>query len=149
MLTDNKIDMAILTRTRGIKGKFIRSEPMCWATIADSDAWSKRPLPVALFEVGCACRIRAEQALKRGNLPYRIVCSSPSMTGLVTTVEAGLAVAALARCSVPKNLKVIGRKEGLPDLERLEILIGRSTRGKTTPCEVMEELIEETLTQPD
>jgi hypothetical protein len=71
------------------------------------------------------------------------------MTGLVTTVEAGLAVAALARCSVPKNLKVIGRKEGLPDLERLEILIGRSTRGKTTPCEVMEELIEETLTQPD
>jgi DNA-binding transcriptional LysR family regulator len=149
MLTDNKIDMAILTRARGIKGKFIRSEPMCWATIADSDAWSRRPLPVALFEIGCACRIRAEQALKRGNLPYRIVCSSPSMTGLVTTVEAGLAVAALARCSVPKNLKVIGRKEGLPDLERLEILIGRSTRGKTTPCEVMEELIEETLTQPD
>jgi DNA-binding transcriptional LysR family regulator len=149
MLADNEIDMALLTRSRGIKGRFIRYEPMCWAAIPDGDAWSRRPLPVALFEVGCACRVRAEQALKRANLAHRVVCSSPSLTGLLTAVGAGLAVAALAKCSVPRNLKVAGRKEGLPDLERLEILLGRSARSKTKPCDVMAELIEETLTRSD
>jgi hypothetical protein len=58
-------------------------------------------------------------------------------------------ISVAARCSVPKNLKVSGRREGLPELEQLEILLGRSTRGKTRPCDVIEELIEEALTQPE
>ena len=56
-----------------------------------------------------------------------------------------LAVAALAKCSVPRHLKVVGRKEGLPELERLEIVLARSSRSKTKPCEVLAELIHDTL----
>ena len=36
-------------------------------------------------------------------------------------VEAGLAVAGLALCSVPSSLTIIGDKEGLPPLADLEI----------------------------
>jgi DNA-binding transcriptional LysR family regulator len=73
------------------------------------------------------------------------VCSSDSLIGLLTAVEAGLAVAALAKCSVPRHLKVVGRKEGLPELERLEIVLARAPRAKTKPCDVLAELIHDTL----
>ena len=74
-----------------------------------------------------------------GRLPY-CVCSD-SLTGLLTAVEAGLAAAALAKCSAPRHLKVVGRKDGLPELERLEIVLARASRSKTKPCDVLAELI--------
>jgi hypothetical protein len=55
-------------------------------------------------------------------------------------------VAALAKCSVPRHLKVVGRKEGLPELERLEmIVLARALRSKTKPCDALAELIHDTL----
>src|SRR5260370_19860805 len=78
---------------------------------------------------------------------YRSVGSRGSLTGWLTAVEAGLAVAALAKCSVPRHLKVVGRNEGLPELERLEIVLARASRSKTKPCDVLAELIHDTLVQ--
>jgi DNA-binding transcriptional LysR family regulator len=102
-------------------------------------------LPIAIFEKGCVSRLHAERSLKGSQLDYRVACSSDSLIGLLTAVEAGLAVAALAKCSVPRHLKVVGRKEGLPELERLEIVLARASRSKTKPCDVLAELIHDTL----
>jgi hypothetical protein len=44
-----------------------------------------------------------------------------------------------------RHLKVVGRKEGLPELERLEIVLARAPRAKTKPCDVLAELIHDTL----
>ena len=43
------------------------------------------------------------------------------------------------------SVKVVGRKEGLPELERLEIVLARASRSKTKPCDVLAELIHDTL----
>ena len=145
MLADNKIDMAFLSRGSRTKGSFIRFEPMLWAGTAEAQAWLNRPLPVAIFEKGCVSRLHAERSLKESQLDYRIVCSSDSLVGLLTAVEAGLAVGAFAKCSVPRHLKVVGRKEGLPELEQLEIVLARASRSKTKPCDVLAELIHDTL----
>jgi DNA-binding transcriptional LysR family regulator len=141
----NKIDMAFVSRGSRTKGSFIRFEPMVWVGTAEAQAWFNKPLPIAIFEEGCVSRLHAERSLTGSQLDYRIVCSSGSLIGLLTAVEAGLAVAALAKCSVPRHLKVVGRKEGLPELERLEIVLARSSRSKTKPCEVLAELIQDTL----
>jgi DNA-binding transcriptional LysR family regulator len=145
MLADNKLDMAFFSRGSRTKGSFIRFEPMVWAGTEEAQAWLNKPLPIAIFEKGCVSRLHAERSLKGSQIDYRIVCSSDSLTGLLTAVEAGLAVAALAKCSVPRHLKVVGRKEGLPELERLEIVLSRASRSKTKSCDVLAELIHDTL----
>ena len=145
MLADNKIDLAFFSRGNRTKGAFIRFEPMVWVGTEEAQAWLNKPLPIALFEKGCISRLHAERGLKESRVDYRIVCSSDSLIGLLTAVEAGLAVAALAKCSVPRHLKVVGRKEGLPELERLEIVLARALRSKTKPCDVLAELIHDTL----
>jgi DNA-binding transcriptional LysR family regulator len=145
MLADNKIDLAFFSRGNRTKGAFIRFEPMVWTGTEEAQAWLNKPLPIALFEKGCISRLHAERGLKESRVDYRIVCSSDSLIGLLTAVEAGLAVAALAKCSVPRHLKVVGRKEGLPELERLEIVLARALRSKTKPCDVLAELIHDTL----
>jgi len=48
--------------------------------------------------------------------------------GLVAVVQAGLAIAGLALCSVPPSLRIIGANEGLPHLDPLEISILRNPR---------------------
>jgi DNA-binding transcriptional LysR family regulator len=145
MLADNKLDLAFFSRGNRTKGAFIRFEPMVWVGTEEAQAWLNKPLPIALFEKGCISRLHAERGLKESRLDYRMVCSSDSLIGLLTAVEAGLAVAALAKCSVPRHLKVVGRKEGLPELERLEIVLARAPRAKTKPCDVLAELIHDTL----
>src|SRR5580704_12883488 len=49
-------------------------------------------------------------------------------------LEAGLAVAALAKCSVERHLKVVGRKEEIPNLcdLRLCLLVRRASNSKKT-----------------
>jgi DNA-binding transcriptional LysR family regulator len=85
-------------------------------------AWLNKPLPIALLEKGCICRLHAERGLKESRVDCRIVCSSDSLIGVIDRVEAGLAVVALAKCSVPRHLKVVGRK-GFPNLSDLRLCL--------------------------
>ena len=109
---------------------------MVWARTEEAQAWLNKPLPIAIFKKGCVSRLHAERSLKRSHADYRIVCSSDSLTGLLTAVEAGLAVAALAKCSVPRHLKVVGRKEGLPEVSglRLCLLVPRTPKQNHVMC---------------
>ena len=147
MLTDNKIDMAFLVVEARQRDPLFASNRWSGRETTEAQAWLNKPLPIAIFEKGCVSRLHAERSLKGSRVDYRIVCSSESLIGLLTAVEAGLAVAALAKCSVPRHLKVVGRKEGLPELERLEIVLARASRSKTKPCDVLAELIHDTLVQ--
>ncbi|WP_343657943.1 LysR family transcriptional regulator, partial [Paraburkholderia caribensis] len=102
LLKDNKIDLACVTRVKGLAGEFIRLEPMVWAgtSTAGREVWKERPLPIALFGVGSVARANAIQTLERAKITYRTSYESPSLMGLFSMVDAGLAVAPLARCAV-------------------------------------------------
>ena len=60
-------------------------------------------------------------------------------------VEAGLAVAPLARCAIPAQLTELGRSHGLPDLPPLELILARSSKSKRPPCDFLAEQIMEDL----
>jgi DNA-binding transcriptional LysR family regulator len=73
-----------------------------------------QPWPLALFDAPCAFRGAALQALDAAHVPWRIVYSTPSLSGLLAAVRAGLAITLrLARHS-QKALHAVGAKEGLP-----------------------------------
>ncbi|MBD9538924.1 LysR family transcriptional regulator [Ensifer sp. ENS04] len=143
---DRRVDLAIITRLPDQSVEILRREPFVWVGSPLHVAWEQSPLPIALFEVGCAARMNAMKALADDGRPYRCTYSSASLLGLTAIVQAGLAIAALAMCSVPPTLRVLSRNEGLPELRDLEIGMLRSSDPRTGAVECLTGFLRRELT---
>jgi len=142
MVKDGAVDLVCGTRVKGLTGEFIRFEPMVWAAAPSArDIWKERPLPIAVFLPGSVARENAIRSLERAKVTYRTSYESPSLMGLLSMVEAGLAVAPLARCAVPSHLTLVGQAQGLPDIAPLEVILARSAKSKRPPCDFLAEKI--------
>lgn len=100
-------------------------------------------LIIALFQT-CAARVNILRALSDSDRYFTDSYSSANFAGMTGIVEAGLAVAGLALCSVPPSLTIIGETEGLPPIADLEIglLVGRTG---STAAQRLREAIEHSL----
>jgi DNA-binding transcriptional LysR family regulator len=142
LIKEGKIDLACMTRMKGLSGDFIRLEPMVWAGNAvGNEVWKERPLPIAVFAPGSVARAKAIHALERAKISYRTSYESPSVLGLFSMVEAGLAITALGRCSIPERFVQLGSADGLPPLPDLEIVLARSAGSNRPPCDFLAEQI--------
>jgi DNA-binding transcriptional LysR family regulator len=142
MVKDGSVDLVCATRVKGLSGEFIRLEPMVWAAAPSAqDIWRERPLPIAVFLPGSVARENAIRSLERAKISYRTSYESPSLLGLLSMVEAGLAVAPLARCAVPAHLTLLGHGQGLPEIAALEVILARSAKSKRPPCDFLAEKI--------
>jgi DNA-binding transcriptional LysR family regulator len=142
MVKDGSVDLVCATRVKGLAGEFIRLEPMVWAAAPSAhDIWRERPLPIAVFLPGSVARENAIRSLERAKITYRTSYESPSLLGLLSMVEAGLAVAPLARCAVPSHLTLLGHAQGLPEIAALEVILARSAKSKRPPCDFLAEKI--------
>ncbi|WP_427306437.1 LysR substrate-binding domain-containing protein [Cupriavidus sp. H39] len=142
LVKDGTVDLACATRVKGLSGEFIRLEPMVWAASPSAqEIWSERPLPIAVFQPGSVARNNAIRSLEQAGIAYRMSYESPSLLGLLSMVEAGLAVAPLARCAVPAHFTILGQPQGLPELAALELLLARSAKSKRPPCDFLAEQI--------
>jgi DNA-binding transcriptional LysR family regulator len=75
------------------------------------------PLPFAAFVPPCTFRSAAVAALDGGGLPWRLVFTSPSLSGLWAAAEGGLGITARTAVGLPKTLRVLDPAEtGLPVL---------------------------------
>jgi DNA-binding transcriptional LysR family regulator len=83
----------------------------------------------------------ARREHKFGTARYRTSYESPSLMGLLSMVEAGLAVTPLARCVVPAHFAFLGHAQGLPEIAALEVVLARSAKSKQPPCNFLAEKI--------
>jgi DNA-binding transcriptional LysR family regulator len=142
MVKDGSVDLVCATRIKGLTGEFLRLEPMVWAAVPSAhEIWRERPLPIAVFLPGSVARENAIRSLERAKISYRTSYESPSLLGLLTMAEAGLAIVALARCAVPAHFSVLGHAQGLPEIAALEVVLARSTTSKRPPCDFLAEKI--------
>jgi len=142
MVRDGSVDLVCATRVKGLTGEFIRFEPMVWAAAPSAhDIWLERPLPIAVFLPGSVARENAIRSLERARIPYRTSYESPSLMGLLSMVQAGLALAPLARCAVPDQFNLLGQAQGLPDIRPLEVVLARSAKSNRPPCDFLAEKI--------
>src|SRR6478672_690346 len=140
MVKDGTVDLVCATRVKGLSGEFLRHEPMVWAAApGETEIWKEDPLPIAVFLPGSVARENAVRSLERAKIPYRTSYESPSLMGLLSMVEAGLAVAPLARCAVPAHFSLLGQAQGLPEIDPLELILARSTTSKRPPCDFLAE----------
>jgi DNA-binding transcriptional LysR family regulator len=126
------IDFALVTRLPGLDGgATIRSEPLVW--VGNEAIAQKRPLPLALFSVGCPFREVALAALRRVDMPWRIAYESLSTASLLAAVSEGLALAAITPLSLLPGMKVLAPRGGLPELPGVEIAL-YGPRGVVSPA---------------
>lgn len=144
MVNDSTIDLACVTKGKGIGGDLIRHEQMVWTGSPKRKIWLERPLPIAVFADGSTARNHAIQALRRDNIKFRMSYESPSFLGLLSMVEAGLAIAPLAKCSIPAHLVQLTERDGVPAINGIDVVLVRSVRSARPPCDFLaQQILEE------
>ena len=125
-----ELDLALVSRDKPQRGRFLFDEPLVWVGAAQFEVWRRDPLPIAVYESARLARIATISALARRRRAYRIVYHSSSLAGQLAAVESGLAVAVLTQCSAPAHLQVLGAEQGLGPLAPMEVAVYRSRASK-------------------
>jgi DNA-binding transcriptional LysR family regulator len=122
----NELDLAVVTRRPNDEvSRTIRLEPIVWASARGRRFSKSEPLPLAMFQPGCVARSKTIEACARVGRDYRIAYSSPSIAGVLSPVRAGIAIAAVARCSVPDDLEILSTDDNLPEVNGIDIALMR------------------------
>jgi DNA-binding transcriptional LysR family regulator len=109
--------------------------PMAW--IGPRDQPFQMPadgLKLVMFEAPCVFRRAAAEVLDRAGLPWRVVFTSPGLSGLWAAVAAGIGVSLRTQASAPPSLRVLGPESGLPPLPAISLLLVDSPTDATSPA---------------
>ena len=132
-IKSNRLDLAILTLAPNSQFKALRRENLVWVGASNGSAEFTDPLPLALSHRESVDRRAASKALRQAGRRFRIAYESGSSSGLIAVVRSGLAIAILARCSVPKDLRILTKADGLPSLPNVDIVLAVG-RGVSPPA---------------
>jgi DNA-binding transcriptional LysR family regulator len=124
-----RYDLLLAMHRRGTgSGEVLREEPAVWGGSPTHDVGALDPLPLALAPQGCLFREWAIAALDRKGRRWRMAYMSPSMGAVDSAVASGLAVSVFKAGTLPKRLRALGAKDGLPPLPVAEISLHRAPR---------------------
>lgn len=126
------LDVAIANREIGDDGDdagaVLYQERRVWAAARGFTLSAGEPVPLALFPPHCTWRRLILDRLAAMDRNWIAVLQCTGVAGLVTAVEAGLAVAVFAQGGLTQKMQPLGPAEGLPQLPDFEYVVRRSTR---------------------
>lgn len=116
-LARNEIDIAVhAVEFPGKNMQLLRSEKTHWVASKNHLTHRQSPVPVALFDRACWWRDCALETLNRSGMPYQVVFSSESVTGITAAVSAGVAVGLVGESSLRDEFRVLSTKDGFPSM---------------------------------
>ncbi|MFD5145975.1 LysR substrate-binding domain-containing protein [Streptomyces sp. NPDC058401] len=127
-LDAGRLDL-VLAKRRGDgdeRGRLVWRDRMVWIGAEGLRVDPDRPVPLIVFPPPGITRARALDVLQADGRPWRIACTSGSLSGLIAAARAGLGVMAHTRGLIPPGLV---RVAGLPDLGTVEFALLRGPRG--------------------
>jgi DNA-binding transcriptional LysR family regulator len=120
----NELDLALAKRPWGTsRGHVAWREQMVWAASESFELPRGGTLKLALYRGSTVSRVAALEALRRGDQPWKIVYTSPSLTGVRAAALAGLAVTPLPRSALCPGLRALAEAHGVPPLPELEFVV--------------------------
>lgn len=96
-------------------------EQPIWAAATGFEAAPDRPIPLGAHLDGCDYRARMIGALDAIERRWRIVYTSPGISGLQNAVVNGLCVTALTQATLLPGMRQLNEEEGYPRLESLRV----------------------------
>jgi DNA-binding transcriptional LysR family regulator len=118
-MAERTLDITLLTNatnTCAADCEVLFSEPIVWAGMKGGCAHLREPLPVSLWEEGCAWRAGALEALGRKGRDYRIAYMSAHTAGQRAAILSDLAIAPLPKSFIGEDLVELGARDGLPEI---------------------------------
>lgn len=119
-MAERRLDITLLTCGHRIPepdgAEILMEEPLVWSGAKGGTAHLRDPLPVSMWEDGCAWRAEALEALEREGRDYRIAYLSGHVSAQRAALVADLAVAPLPKSSIGGRIVALGREEGLPPI---------------------------------
>ena len=118
-MDDRTLDITLLTnscKAHASGAEVLLTEPIVWAGARGGSAHMREPLPVSLWEEGCAWRAAALEALGREGRNYRVAYMSAHTSGQRAAILADLAVAPMPKSFIGEELTVLGPKDGMPEI---------------------------------
>ncbi|RWO59088.1 LysR substrate-binding domain-containing protein [Mesorhizobium sp.] len=118
-MDDRALDITLLTnsyKTSALGAEVLLTEPIVWAGAKGGCAHLREPLPVSLWEEGCAWRAGALEALGREGRNYRVAYMSAHTAGQRAAIMSDLAVAPLPKSFLGSDMVELCPKDGMPDI---------------------------------
>lgn len=99
----------------------VLEEDLVWAGAKGGCAWERDPLPLSMWEQGCAWRQQAVDGLAKLGRSYRTAYLSSHTLAQKAAIASDLAVAPFPVSFIEPPLVALGEKEGLPPLGTYQI----------------------------
>ncbi len=141
-----ELDLALNLQPKGTRQKdrkaatVIAHEEQIWLAGADAPAELIEPIPLVVSDTPCGFRDSAINSLDAQGIGWRIAYSSPSLSGVLVAVKAGLGLTVRTPRSLSQGLVILD--EGMPELPPLEVVL---LRGNDRPS-AAEDLLEQVIT---
>lgn len=121
-IAEGGLDLALMWGNPSVANAItVQRLPMVWIGSKDYAVPRGDTVQLALFESPCVFRQPAVEALERAQRPWRLVFTSPSLSGLWAATIAGLGVTVRTRLGLPSPLAVLGKSSGLPNLPQIAL----------------------------
>jgi DNA-binding transcriptional LysR family regulator len=118
-----ELDLVMAKRRIGERlGDAIIREPLVWLASDPAAMLAKPALPLIVFPPPSLTRLLLMEALERSSMPWRIVCSCQSLSGLTAAARAGMGVLVQPRSLAPAGLREIAPPD-LPAMEDVEFVL--------------------------
>jgi DNA-binding transcriptional LysR family regulator len=127
------------------RGEIICRDQLVWITSANHLVHEQEPVPLAVYNCGCIYREMMTTYLQKAKINYRIAYSSQNTMSVIAAVKSGLAISASGKCTIPKDIRVIGPEEGFPELPSVVITLIKSNSSISEATEVFANYITESF----
>ncbi len=144
-----ELDLVLCKRWPGeARGDLIWRDKLVWvgaektpAAQAQGEGEAPAQTQLILYPPPSITRFMALAALERAGAPWRIACTSGSLSGLVAATQAGLGLMAHSRKLIPPGLIERAAVEGMPELGDLEFVMLRTRRSSQAPVAELSAMI--------
>lgn len=144
MLRAEELDIIIATMPQPRMPYLSRAwvEQPIWAAAADYRPDPDRPVSLGAHLEGCDYRARMVGALESIGRRWKVVYTSPGISGLQNAVQNGLCVTALTQATLQDGMRELSEDEGFPALDPLRIgLFYKHPRLTPTGLRLVSELV--------
>ncbi|MEO4000045.1 LysR family transcriptional regulator [Mesorhizobium sp. CAU 1732] len=122
-MNERQLDITLFTVCKNIppEAEVLLTEPIVWGGAKGGCAHLREPLPLSIWEEGCAWRADALEALGRSGRDYRIAYMSAHTAGQRAAILSDLAIAPLPKSFIGDDVVALGPNEGLPQLSNYNL----------------------------
>lgn len=105
---------------------------------------AEEPLPLVVMDAPCVMRAAATRALDHAGIPWRIVFTSPGLSGVWAAVAAGLGVTVRTAVGLPPSLRLLDAPT-LPPLPDIGLRLYRAEADLNPPAQHLHDIVLQAL----